>query len=211
MVHVALNTLLMRQRRAERSERAHASLHHSPLAGPTGIGGSTALWAAHLHRHVVATPLGPVLLAASEAGLAGLWFQGQRHDPQAAWRGLGHQGRWASHPVLFEAQQQIEEYFDGRRLVFHVPLDLSHSTPFQREVLQALCQVPAGKTIGYGELARRVGAAGAARAVGMVVGRNPISIIVPCHRVVGAKGGLTGYAGGLDRKRALLEIEGILA
>lgn len=174
-----------------------------------GTGSSVALWAAHLHRQVVRTPLGPVLLAASDQGLAGAWFQGQRHDPQAAWRGLGHQTRWATHPVLLEAQQQLEEYFDRRRLVFHVPLDLGHSTPFQRQVLTALGEVPAGRTIGYGELARRVHADGAARAVGMAVGRNPISLFIPCHRVVGAQGSLTGYAGGLERKRALLTLEGV--
>ncbi len=196
--------MLARKRQAARG---------APAAEPglpiPGHGSSIALWASHLARRVVQTPLGPVLLAASEQGLSGLWFQGQRHDPQAAWRGLGHQSEQASHPVLREAEAQLHEYFDGRRLFFSVPLDLSHGTPFQRQVWQALCSIPAGRTLGYATLAAQVGSPGAARAVGAAVGRNPVSIIVPCHRVLGSGGALTGYAGGLARKQALLQLEGV--
>jgi methylated-DNA-[protein]-cysteine S-methyltransferase len=155
-----------------------------------------------------------VLLAASDAGLAGLWFEGQRHGPLAAWNDLaqapGHPGP-SRHPVLQAAERQLQDYFAGHRQAFDLPLDLSHGTPFQRQVWDALRDIPAGRTAGYAELAQRIDAPQAARAVGAAVGRNPISIIVPCHRVLGAGGSLTGYAGGLDRKRALLDLEGVLA
>ena len=205
MLHVSLSSMLARKRQTGRvAPELGAGLPDA------GHGSSVALWASHLARRVVHTPLGPVLLAASDTGLAGLWFQGQRHDPQAAWRGLGHQPKAASHPVLREAEAQLHEYFDRRRLIFSVPLDLSHGTPFQRQVWQSLCDIPAGRTMGYAALAAQVGSPAAARAVGAAVGRNPVSIIVPCHRVLGTGGALTGYAGGLVRKQALLRLEGAL-
>lgn len=214
MRQVILTHMLMRHRPAE-GLAARTGLEAGPAvagsrapATPSGASASVALWAERLHRHIAATPLGPVLLAASDAGLAGLWFQGQRHDPAAAWRGLSHQPQRPDHPVLQAAQAQLQAYFEGQRTQFDLPLDLSHGTPFQRQVWEALRDIPSGDTAGYGELAARVGAPTAARAVGAAVGRNPISIIVPCHRVVGAGGALTGYAGGLDRKRALLRLEG---
>ena len=150
-----------------------------------------------------ASPLGPMLLAASDAGLAGVWFEGQRHGPQdVQWR------KQADHPVLVEAVRQLQEYFDGVRTAFDLPLDLAHGTPFQQSVWQALLAIPPGRTTSYAELGRRLGRPQAARAVGAAVGRNPVSIVVPCHRVLGAAGALTGYAGGLERKTALLQLEG---
>ncbi|MDB5859468.1 MAG: methylated-DNA--[]-cysteine S-methyltransferase family protein [Ramlibacter sp.] len=152
-----------------------------------------------------ASPLGPMLLAASDAGLAGVWFEGQRHGPESVpWR------ESPRHPVLREAVRQLQEYFDGRRTAFELPLDLTHGTPFQQSVWQALLAIPPGATTSYGELGRRLGRPQAARAVGAAVGRNPVSIVVPCHRVLGTAGALTGYAGGLERKSALLQLEGAL-
>lgn len=209
MRHVILTHLLMRRRQTGGATGARPSLPAAPdLAGH---GASVGLWAAHLPRHILITPLGRVLLAASETGLAGLWFEGQRHGPLAAWRGLGHQPTHPGHPVLQAAKAQLQDYFAGCRQSFDLPLDLTHGTPFQRQVWQALRAIPSGQTVGYAELAARVGTPQAARAVGAAVGRNPISIVVPCHRVLGSGGALTGYAGGLERKRALLALEGVLA
>ena len=151
---------------------------------------------------VVATPLGPVLLARTERGLAGLWFESQKHHP----------GEFAT-PVrpddtlLARAAAQLAGYFAGARGDFDLPLDLL-GTPFQRAVWEALRLIPAGKTMSYGALASRLGLAQAVRAVAGAVGRNPVSVIVPCHRVLGADGSLTGYAGGVERKRHLLALEG---
>lgn len=152
------------------------------------------------------SPLGPMLLATSAVGLAGAWFvRGQRDTPDPA--------AWAlapDHPVLRQAAAQLAEYFSGRRNAFGLALDLSHGTAFQQAVWQALLAIPFGQTTSYGTLATRIGRPKAVRALGAAVGRNPIGIIVPCHRVIGADGSLTGYAGGLDRKTALLRIEGVL-
>ena len=151
------------------------------------------------------TPLGPMLLLASPQGLAGLWFQGQRHHPTPE-----QVARWTSEPnqsVLREAMQQLDAWFAGRRVAFDLPLDLSAGTVFQQSVWQALRHIPRGQPCSYRELAQSVGRPQAMRAVGAAVGRNPISIVVPCHRVLGSDGSLTGYAGGLDRKRALLQFE----
>lgn len=158
-----------------------------------------------LHSTRIDSPLGGVLLAATERGLAGAWFERQRHWPDV----LGWQ-RDDAHPLLGEAALQLADYFAGRRQGFALPLDLSHGTAFQQSVWQALLAIPAGRTTSYGALSRGVGRPAAVRAVGAAVGRNPISVIVPCHRVLGAGGALTGYAGGLDRKTALLELEGAL-
>jgi len=211
MRHIILNHLLMRRRQTGSPDVLSARVAAQGPAPRTGASTSVALWAAPLHRHVFTTPLGPVLLAASDAGLAGLWFEGQRHDPAAAWKGLGHQAPRPAHPVLQAAEEQLQAYFDGRLTRFDLPLDLSHGTHFQRQVWQALTAVAHGQITTYSELAARVGTPQAARAVGAAVGRNPVSIIVPCHRVLGAHGALTGYAGGLARKRALLQLEGLPA
>ncbi len=154
------------------------------------------------------SPLGPMIVAATPRGLAGLWFEGQRHLPapelMAAWP------QQPEHPVLRKAAQQLGDYFAGRRVTFDLPLDLQGGTPFQQSVWQALLAIPCGKTTSYGKLGQHVGKPTAVRAVGAAVGRNPVSVVVPCHRVLGADGALTGYAGGLDRKTALLQLEGAL-
>ena len=148
------------------------------------------------------SPLGPMIVAATARGLAGLWFEGQRHLPDTSgWP------QAPEHPVLVRAVSQLREYFAGRRTQFDLPLDLQGGTPFQQSVWQALLAIPAGGTASYGDLSRRVGRPSAVRAVGAAVGRNPVSIIVPCHRVLGRDGSLTGYAGGLERKSALLGLE----
>ena len=150
--------------------------------------------------------LGPMTLAATPAGLAGVWFEGQRHLPQA----LTFPASWpvsAQHPVLLKTALQLNEYFAGQRQVFDLPLDLSGGTIFQQSVWRAMLSIEAGQTSSYGSISKTINNAAAVRAVGAAVGRNPISVIVPCHRVLGANGQLTGYAGGLDRKTALLKLE----
>ncbi|HEX3140899.1 MAG TPA: methylated-DNA--[protein]-cysteine S-methyltransferase [Rhizobacter sp.] len=150
------------------------------------------------------SPLGTLLLARTEAGLAGAWFESQKWHPDE----LNAPER-PDDPLLQQAAAQIAEYFAGTRSHFDLPLDL-HGTAFQQSVWRALCTIDAGATQSYAAVARNLGAPQAVRAVGAAVGRNPISVIVPCHRVVGTDGSLTGYAGGLERKRALLALEGAL-
>jgi methylated-DNA-[protein]-cysteine S-methyltransferase len=150
-------------------------------------------------------PLGRMLLAATDLGLAGVWFEGQRHGPDP--RGWREDPR---HPVLREAVAQLRAYFAGERAAFDLPLDLQAGTPFQQSVWSALRDIPRGGTASYAQLARRLGRPQAARAIGAAVGRNPLSVVVPCHRVLGTDGSLTGYAGGLERKTALLKLEGAL-
>ena len=152
---------------------------------------------AQLH---IDSPLGPMLLARTERGLAGAWFDLQRHHPEP----LAAPER--DDPLLLRAAAQLQAYFDGDAPAFELPLDLL-GTAFQRAVWAELMRIDLGATCSYGDIARRVGRPAAFRAVGAAVGRNPISIIVPCHRVVGSSGGMTGYAGGLQRKVALLGLE----
>jgi methylated-DNA-[protein]-cysteine S-methyltransferase len=155
------------------------------------------------------SPLGKVIVAATAKGLAGLWFEGQRHFPTEG----GEPRVWPedkNHPVLRQAIGQLEESFAGKRESFDLPLDLVNGTPFQQSVWKALLAIPQGATSSYGELSQRIGKPAAVRAVGAAVGRNPVSVIVPCHRVLGSDGSLTGYAGGLDKKTALLRLEGVL-
>ncbi|MFG6469043.1 methylated-DNA--[protein]-cysteine S-methyltransferase [Roseateles sp. BYS87W] len=158
------------------------------------------------HHHILQrrldTPLGPVTLARSAAGLSGLWFDGQKHHPGPLPAPVD-EGR---DPVLAAAAQALQAYFNGQPFTLP-PLDPA-GTAFQREVWQALLAITPGQPATYGALAQRLGRATAARALGAAVGRNPISVLVPCHRVVGAGGALTGYAGGLHRKQALLALEG---
>ena len=148
------------------------------------------------------SPHGGMLLLASDDGLAGVYFDRQKHHPRLQADGK----RNPRHRVLQQAKRELEEYFAGRRKRFEVAL-APEGTSFQRAVWKAISSVAFGKTISYGELARRAGCAGSARAAGAATGRNPIGIIVPCHRIVGSNGALTGYAGGLSRKRALLALE----
>lgn len=150
---------------------------------------------------LVDTPLGPVRIARTANGLAGLWFEGQKHHPGALQAPLQ-----PDDPLLSEAAAQLRRYFAGDARALALPLDLQ-GTPFQRAVWEALLHIPAGRTCSYGDLARAIGRPNAVRAVGAAVGRNPASLVVPCHRVLGQDGSLTGYAGGVQRKQSLLQLE----
>ncbi len=155
-----------------------------------------------LHR--MPSPWGDLLLAATDQGLSGVWFDGQKHLPSMnAWPA-------GSNPFIDQAELELEDYFAGRRTAFDIPLDLNAGTAFQQSVWRALLTIDCGHHCSYGAIAQRIGNPAAVRAVGAAVGRNPVSIIVPCHRVLGADGALTGYAGGLERKTALLQLEGVL-
>ena len=151
------------------------------------------------------TPLGQLLLVGDGQALHGLYMQEGR-------TAIAVRGEWTRDDDAFAAaREQLDEYLAGRRTEFDVSLEMEGS-PFQRSVWRALLDIPYGETISYGELARRVGPPATPRNVGATNGRNPISVIVPCHRVIGADGSLTGYGGGLERKRLLLELEaGVLA
>nr|WP_315847794.1 methylated-DNA--[protein]-cysteine S-methyltransferase [uncultured Rhodoferax sp.] len=158
----------------------------------------------HTVRTSLATPLGPMTLAATDTALVGAWFDGQQHQPPFdAWPVQ------AKHPLLRAAGQQLLEYFAGQRQHFDLPLDLSGGTAFQQAVWAQLQTIAPGHTVSYGHISQQIHHPAAVRAVGAAVGRNPLSVIVPCHRVLGANGALTGYAGGLDRKVALLKLESI--
>ncbi len=150
-------------------------------------------------------PLGPMRLAASPQGLMGAWFEGLDNRPDAR--------HWTSEPdhgLLQQAASELNDYFAGRRHRFDLPLDLSAGTPFQQMVWRALLEIPFGHTRSYGDIGTTIGKPTATRAVGGAIGRNPLSIVVPCHRVIGAHGALTGYSGGMARKVALLQLEGVL-
>jgi len=148
----------------------------------------------------LASPIGELLLVGDGEALAGIHIQGGRRPLPIAptWR--------RAEDAFAAARAQLGEYFAGDRVDFDLELAPS-GTPFQRGVWEALLEIPYGETASYGEIARRIGEPEAARAVGLANGRNPISIVVPCHRVVGADGSLTGYAGGIERKRFLLDLE----
>lgn len=148
------------------------------------------------------SPLGDLLLVAHPHALCGCWFSDQKGIPTWA-----IQAPHAPHPLLETAIAQLEGYFAGTHQHFTLPLDWGHGTPFQQDVWQALLSVPYASTQTYGQLAQCLQRPQAARAIGAAVGRNPLGIIVPCHRIVGADGSLTGYTGGLARKRFLLELE----
>lgn len=159
----------------------------------------------------VPSPLGPIAIAATAQGLAGLWFTDKQRYLPIELSGSTAWPEGADHPVLKQARQQLGEYFAGQRSRFDLALDLSCGTAFQQSVWRALLEIPQGEVVSYGEVSRRIGNPAAVRAVGGAVGRNPVSIVVPCHRVMGASGALTGYGGGLDRKTALLMLEGARA
>ena len=153
---------------------------------------------------LIESPVGELLLAATDRGLCRISYTVDGGDESLA-RTFG--ARVLRMP-LDEARRELDEYFAGRRQAFDLPLDL-RATGFQAVVLAELARVPYGRTDTYGHLAAKAGNPRAARAVGMVMNRNPIPIVLPCHRIVGANGALTGYAGGLQVKRALLELEGV--
>ena len=152
---------------------------------------------------MIQSPVGELKLVASDRGLSGvLW---DNDDPKRV-RFLPQEEQ-PQHPTLLEAEKQLWEYFDGKRQKFTLTLDF-FGTDFQKEVWAALLTIPYGETRSYGDIARQIGRPAAVRAVGAANGRNPISIITPCHRVIGSNGKLTGFAGGLDTKDFLLRLEG---
>lgn len=150
------------------------------------------------------SPVGNLLLVGGDAGLFRVQFPATKHgvetDPQ--WRAFPH-------PVLDAARLQLDAYFDGARQVFDLPL-AAHGTPFQRDVWAALATIPFGATWSYARLASTIGRPAAMRAVGAANGRNPLPIVLPCHRVIGADGSLTGFGGGLPTKQFLLQLEGAI-
>lgn len=153
------------------------------------------------------SPLGRILLAADEVGLTGLWFEGQKYYALS----LDEEHEESEQPVFAAAKDWLDLYFSGKEPDIQMPLHFT-GTDFQKEVWEILCGIPYGETVTYGEIAeqmakRRGLSHMSAQAVGGAVGHNQISVIVPCHRVLGAQGGLTGYAGGIDKKAALLELE----
>jgi methylated-DNA-[protein]-cysteine S-methyltransferase len=150
----------------------------------------------------VDTPIGPLTLLGSDAGLRAVLFAGRDAPPGAA---------AAPHPVLDEAARQLRDWFAGARTAFDLPLDLGGATAFQRRAWLALAEIPYATTRSYGEQDRVLGAPRAARAVGAANGRNPLPVVLPCHRLVGADGALTGFGGGLEVKRALLDHEAATA
>ena len=151
---------------------------------------------------VIESPIGPLLVAGAEAGLRRIQFprQGRAQAPEAGWVRDSRPFR--------EVARQLGEYFAGKRRTFNLVL-APEGTPFQRATWRALTEIPYGSTVSYGELARRLGRPGASRAVGAANGANPLPIVVPCHRVIGRDGSLTGFGGGLPVKRALLALEGV--
>jgi methylated-DNA-[protein]-cysteine S-methyltransferase len=154
-----------------------------------------------IHTAVIDSPIGPLRLAASDAGLHAIEFEHQRHPVKR-----GTEWIEAAHPLLTEAAHQLDEYFAGTRREFSLPL-AARGTDFQREVWRALAAIPFGATCSYAQIATRLGRPTATRAVGAANGRNPLPIVVPCHRVIGANGALTGFGGGLPVKVWLLDHE----
>jgi methylated-DNA-[protein]-cysteine S-methyltransferase len=151
------------------------------------------------HYRTIDSPIGPLTLAGRGPVLTNLRMVDQTYEPSRS--------HWSLDPGAFSAAvDQLDAYFAGELTDFDLELDL-RGTDFQQRVWKALLTVPYGETRSYGEIAEQIGAPGSARAVGLANGRNPIAIIVPCHRVIGANGSLTGYGGGLERKQALLELE----
>ena len=149
-----------------------------------------------------ASPLGPLLIAASTQGISGVYFESHRHfKGSAAWHYA------PEHPLLLAAVLQLQQYFSATRVEFDLPLDISGGTAFQQTVWRALQTIPAGASRSYSELAQSIGKPGAVRTVGSANARNPLSILIPCHRVIAASGALSGYAGGLQNKQDLLAFE----
>jgi methylated-DNA-[protein]-cysteine S-methyltransferase len=155
-----------------------------------------------LFHKFVNSPVGKLKLVASDNGLAAILWEND--DPGRV--RLGKSTRDDNQKILLQTERQLNEYFSGKRQSFSLPLDMQ-GTAFQKNVWEALLAIPFGKTKTYGELARQLGNASASRAVGAATGRNPVSIVVPCHRLIGASGKLTGFAGGLDKKQTLLNLE----
>ncbi|GAA1907369.1 methylated-DNA--[protein]-cysteine S-methyltransferase [Streptomyces durmitorensis] len=181
--------------------------HEQGGPGPDGL--RQVVWA------VVASDIGPLMLAATDDGLVSVVFHATDEVRDKALERLG--SRLGAEPVeapgsplLAESIRQLTAYFAGERHDFELPLDWSLISGFNRQVLRELTTVPYGAVVGYGDLARRVGQPGAAQAVGMAMGANPLPIVVPCHRVVESDGGIGGFGGGVETKRQLLALEGVL-
>ena len=161
-----------------------------------------------MKRHVskvVDSPIGKLTLVATDAGLAAILWENDRPSRVR----LNIQAEDAAHPVLKETERQLAEYFAGKRKAFALKLDVD-GTPFQQKVWNALLTIPFGETRSYADIATQIGSPNAVRAVGAANGRNPVSIITPCHRVIGSSGHLTGFAAGLEIKARLLALEGVL-
>jgi methylated-DNA-[protein]-cysteine S-methyltransferase len=168
-------------------------MHNSTRTAPTAVDTTT-------HYCETDSPLGPIVLSGHDGVLSGLHFTGHRHSPRPT-------DAWKLDEAAFdEVRRQLDQYFAGRLTQFDVPLAV-HGSPFELTVWSALQDIAFGDTASYGEIAARIGRPGAARAVGAANGRNPISIIVPCHRVIGADASLTGYGWGVERKAWLLDHE----
>lgn len=156
----------------------------------------------NFHHKIINTPVGQLTLIASDKGLAAVLWENDKPGRVP----LPPGGSSDEHPVLMETEKQLLEYFDKKRTFFDLPLDFT-GTSFQQKVWNALLSIPFGETRTYGDIARQLGDEKAVRAVGAANGKNPISIIAPCHRVIGASGKLTGFAGGLENKAYLLRLE----
>lgn len=165
---------------------------------PTAI--ATAIPTDSLFYTSMDSPIGELLLLGDDRALHGLYMQDGRKPVK-----ISPQWRRSAAPFA-SVQAQLQEYFAGERVAFETPLEMD-GTQFERRVWRALTEIPYGETVSYGEIAKRIDQPSAARAVGLANGRNPIAVIVPCHRVIGANGTLTGYGGGLERKQLLLELE----
>lgn len=159
------------------------------------------------HFALFPSPCGDILAVRDGDVLVGLWFHGQSHAPTPPSSLVDDAN---SHPIFASLKEQLDEYFAGKRERFDVPYEL-RGTPWQQIVWAELEKIPYGKSVTYGQVASAVGKPGAAQAVGNAVGRNPISIVVPCHRVFPASGGIGGYGGGVERKTVLAKAEGLIA
>ncbi|HSY17385.1 MAG TPA: methylated-DNA--[protein]-cysteine S-methyltransferase [Candidatus Acidoferrales bacterium] len=155
---------------------------------------------------VIKSPVGELLLTADDSALTGVYFAGCNHVPAESKQWT----RNPQHPVLQSAAKQLAEYFAGKRTAFSISLHPS-GTDFQEKVWREIARIPYGKTVSYSHLAKRAGTPDAVRAAGTATGRNPLSIVIPCHRVVGKNGALCGFAGGLERKQYLHTLEGLSA
>jgi methylated-DNA-[protein]-cysteine S-methyltransferase len=176
----------------------------APAAPPAHTAAAAPAGARRAVSHVtIGSPVGPLTVVAAGGRLTGLYMDVRRHAPEPA--AFGAAGDPAARPFA-AAAQQLDAYFAGELRAFDLPLDLA-GTPFQRQVWAELLRIPFGQTVTYGQLAAVIGKPSASRAVGLANGRNPVSIVVPCHRVIGSDGSLTGYGGGIDRKRFLLALE----
>jgi methylated-DNA-[protein]-cysteine S-methyltransferase len=158
-----------------------------------------------IHQVSFLSPLGKVCVAANAHALCGVWFADSQRMPEWMWASPMAESN--ANSLLKEAARQLQAYWAGERKGFDLPLDMTWGTPFQQAVWRQLLTIPYGHSCTYADVARAIGKPLAVRAVGTAIGRNPLSVIVPCHRVLGSNGQLAGYSGGLDRKRALLALE----